>query len=171
MKRLNKLGALLLLFGMFLLSIGLLASYIPLKSKMFGGVEYTTCGHKAVTDSLDACRPSGVKENTTCAVQKNDKGQYVEVNLGNKIVSCSKTSSQKEPDSPNSTNTDSVIAQPNNPYNCDCIEYKCVKSGSGSQQTMSWVAQNLIANNPTYNMFYTNISNTKCPEKETEGKE
>lgn len=171
MKRLNKLGSLLLLFGMLFSSIGLIPSYIPLKSKLFGGVEYTTCGHKAETDSEDACRPSRVKENTVCAIQKDKNGQYVEVNIDKTIVSCSKTLSQKEPNSPNSTNTDSVNAQPGNPYKCDCIIYRCVKSGSGNNQTMSWVAQGLDENNPTYNMFYTHESNSKCPEKESDGKE
>ena len=37
MKRLNKLGSLLLLFGIFFSIIGIIKSYIPLKSKMFGG--------------------------------------------------------------------------------------------------------------------------------------
>ena len=170
MKRLNKLGLLLLLFGIFFLIIGLIPSYIPLKSKMFGGVEYTLCGHRAEIDSEDACKPSRVKENTVCAIV-NKNGKDIEINVGKKIVSCSKTISQKKPISPNSTNTDSVNDQPGNPYDCDCINYICEKSGSGNIKTASWIPQSLISNNPSYNMYYTNESNTKCPEKNPEGEE
>lgn len=170
MKRLNKLGSLLLLFGIFFSIIGIIKSYIPLKSKMFGGAEYTICGYKAEIDSEDACRPSSVKKNTVCEI-RNINGKDIEINIGKEVVSCSKTISQKKPNSPNSINTDSVNDQPGNPYNCDCINYKCEKSVSGNIKTASWIPQSLISNNPSYNMYYTNESNIKCPEKNPEGEE